>query len=31
MHRIAMGKGDLEQLRVYYAWNEKAFQPTSCG
>jgi len=25
MHRIAMGKGDLEQLRVYYAWNEKAF------
>jgi glycosidase len=25
MHRIAMGKGDLEQLRIYYAWNEKAF------
>ena len=25
LHRIAMGKADLEQLRVYYAWNEKAF------
>ncbi len=25
MHRIAKGKGDLEQLRIYYAWNEKAF------
>jgi len=25
VHRIAMGKGDLEQLRVFYAWNEKAY------
>ena len=25
LHRIAMGKGDLEQLRVFYAWNEKAY------
>jgi glycosidase len=25
LHRIAMGKADLEQLRIYYAWNEKAF------
>ncbi len=25
LHRIAMGKADLEQLRVYYAWNEKAY------
>ncbi len=29
MHRIAMGKADLEQLRVYYAWNEKAFPADS--
>jgi glycosidase len=25
LHRIAMGTGDLEQLRIYYAWNEKAY------
>jgi len=25
MHRIAKGTGDLEQLKVYYAWNEKAY------
>ena len=25
MHRIAMGKADLEQLKVYYAWNDKAY------
>ena len=25
LHRIAMGEANLEQLRVYYAWNEKAF------
>jgi glycosidase len=25
MHRIATGMGNLEQLRIYYAWNEKAF------
>jgi len=25
LHRIAMGKANLEQLRVYYAWNEKAY------
>ncbi len=25
LHRIAMGKADLGQLRVYYAWNEKAY------
>ena len=25
LHRIAMGKAELEQLRIYYAWNEKAF------
>ncbi len=25
MHRIAMGKGDLEQLKVYYSSNEKAY------
>ena len=29
LHRIAMGKGDLEQLRVYYAWNEKAYPADS--
>ena len=29
LHRIAMGKGDLEQLRVYYSWNEKAY-PADC-
>lgn len=27
MHRIAMGAADLDQLRVYYSWNEKAFPP----
>lgn len=25
MHRIAMGKGDLEQLKAYYSSNEKAY------
>jgi glycosidase len=25
LHRIATGKGDLEQLRIYYSWNEKAY------
>ena len=25
MHRIASGKGQLEQLRVYYAWNAKSY------
>lgn len=25
MHRIAMGTGELAQLKVYYAWNEKAY------
>ncbi len=25
MHRIAMGKADLEQLKVYYAWNDKSY------
>ena len=25
MHRFAMGKADLEQLKVYYAWNDKAY------
>ena len=25
MHHIAMGKTDIEPLRVYYAWNERAY------
>jgi hypothetical protein len=25
MHRIATGKGDLEQLRIHCSWNEKAY------
>jgi glycosidase len=25
LHRIAMGKGKLEQLRIYYSWNQKAY------
>ncbi|MBM9466443.1 alpha-amylase family glycosyl hydrolase [Nakamurella leprariae] len=29
MHRIAQGEADLEQLRVYYAWNEKSY-PADC-
>ena len=29
LHRIALGKGDLEQLRVFYAWNEKAYPADS--
>ncbi len=26
MHQIALGHADVDALRVYYAWNEKAFQ-----
>jgi glycosidase len=26
LHKIAQGKSDLEPLRVYYAWNHKAYQ-----
>ena len=26
MHKIATGASDLEPLRVYYAWNDKAYQ-----
>jgi glycosidase len=25
MHRVAMGTADVEALRVYYSWNEKAY------
>lgn len=29
MHHIAVGKADVEALRVYYAWNDKAYSDDS--
>jgi hypothetical protein len=29
MHHIAVGKADVESLRVYYAWNDKAYPDDS--
>ena len=29
MHQIAMGKADVDALRVYYAWNDKAYKSDS--